>query len=98
MAKKVKYIKYTAIGLPNGLTINENTGVITGTADAEPGEYIATITVETNYGSTTGTIKIKIEIPDAWKPVIPDGQIIYATADEEITPYQVIAENVTITN
>lgn len=97
MAKRITFVRWEAVGLPNGLTINENTGVISGKVDDEPGIYTATITVTTNYGSDTKTITIVIAIPDSWKPVIAPNQSIETVANEEMTPYQVIATNATKT-
>lgn len=97
MAKKITSVKWEAIGLPAGLTINETTGVISGTPTVDPGTYTVTVKVTTNYGSDTKTITIVVAIPDAWKPVIEPNQVINATTDEEMIPYQVIATNVTKT-
>lgn len=95
MAKLITTVTWSASGLPDGLTINPNTGVISGTPTCQPGTYTATITVTTNYGSDSKTITIIVEIPEDWKPVITPGQSITIIADTAMTPYTVQGTNVT---
>lgn len=94
MAMNITYVRWSAVGLPDGLTINENTGVISGTPNVQPGTYTATITVTTNYGSDSKTITIVVEIPESWKPKIEPNQTITLIAGEEMTPYEVRGTNV----
>lgn len=94
MAINITEIKWEAFGLPEGLVIDEDTGVISGTPLAEPGTYTPTITVTTNYGTDTQTITIVIETPDSWMPIITPGQTIVVTADAEMAAYIVKGTNV----
>jgi len=50
---------YTATGLPPGLSLNAQTGAITGTPTAS-GTYVVTITAANSSGTTTGTLTITI--------------------------------------
>ncbi len=97
MAKNITSVKWEATNLPTGLTINADTGVISGTANVQPGTYTPTIKVTTNYGTDTKTITINVAIPEAWLPVIDPNQVIEATADTAIDPYTVTGTNVTKT-
>ena len=97
MAKNITSVKWEATNLPTGLTINENTGVISGTPSVQPGTYTTTVKVTTNYGTDTKTITINVAIPEAWLPVIDPNQVIEVTADEAMTAYTVTGTNVTKT-
>ena len=90
-------VKWEASNLPVGLSINADTGVISGIPGVQPGTYTATVKVTTNYGSDTKTITIIVAVPAAWLPIINPNQIINCTADESMTPYQVTGQNVTKT-
>ena len=94
MAINITYVRWSAIGLPSGLTINPDTGVISGTPNVQPGTYTATITVTTNYGSDSKTITIVVEVPESWKPIIAPDQIVTVTAEEEMTAYEIRGTNV----
>lgn len=93
MAAKITYVKWTAEGLPDGLTIDENTGIISGTPNVELGSYSVYITVETNYGSDSKYINIIVEAPEGWQPVIEPDQTISIMADVEMQ-YEVRGENI----
>ena len=97
MAKNITSVKWEATGLPVGLSINTDTGVISGTPGVQPGNYIATVKVTTNYGSDTKTITIVVAVPAAWLPIIDPNQVVNCTADETMTPYTVTGQNVTKT-
>ena len=97
MSKQITSVLWEAENLPDGLSINSSTGVISGTPNVQPGEYTATVKVTTNYGSDTETIKIIVAIPESWLPVIDPNQVINCEADEVITPYTVTGQNVTLT-
>lgn len=94
MAFNLTSVKWTATDLPSGLTINESTGVISGTPSVQPGTYTATIKVVTNYGEDTKTISIVVAIPESWLPVITPNQVINVTADTAMTAYEVKGTNV----
>ncbi|HEY8901901.1 MAG TPA: putative Ig domain-containing protein [Chthoniobacterales bacterium] len=53
--------QYTASGLPDGLTINPTTGVISGSPKAS-GNYTATITASNELGTSTTTLTLSIGI------------------------------------
>ena len=84
---------WSATGLPDGLTIDVNTGIISGTPTT-PGTYMPNITVTTNWGADTKVVTINVEIPDGWKPIIDANQVINAIAGEAMTPYTVTGTNV----
>ena len=98
MAKNITSVLWEATNLPSGLTINANTGVISGTPNVQPGTYTATIKVTTNYGSDTKQISIVVAVPESWLPVIDPNQVINVVADEAMTPYTVTGTNVTKTS
>lgn len=52
-------LAYQAIGLPEGLTLNKSTGIITGIVNTD-GEYKVKLVVKNDEGSAEKTLKIKI--------------------------------------
>lgn len=69
MASGVRPMTYGAEGLPEGLTIDETTGVITGSV-AERGEYPVTLTARNNLGSDRSDVVIKIGDTISLTPVM----------------------------
>jgi|GEM_PF-4829169 len=57
---------YTATGLPDGLTIDPETGVISGTPSGEPGVYHVTVTATTEDGkeSTSTSFDLTVSAPE----------------------------------
>ena len=51
---------FTAVGLPSGLNISQNTGMISGNANALPGLYQVTISAINQYGSDTKTLLLTV--------------------------------------
>ena len=96
MAKNITSVVWSAENLPEGLSINADTGVISGTPTVQPGTYTANVTVTTNYGTDTKAITINVAIPDDWKPIIDVGQTIEVTPDEAMADYTVTGTNVTL--
>ena len=97
MAKSITSVVWEAVNLPAGLSIDAETGVISGTPEVQPGTYTPTITVTTNYGTDSKKLTIKIAVPEDWKPIIDPNQIIEIEADEEMTAYTITGTNVTKT-
>ncbi len=93
MAAKITFVRWTAEGLPEGLTIDENTGIISGTPKVALGSYSVYVTVETNYGADSKYINIIVEAPAGWQPVIEPDQTINIMADTEME-YEVRGENI----
>ena len=99
VTKVIDEVTWSATGLPSGLTINKDTGVISGTPNVQPPATVtATVTVVTNYGRDSKTLTIKIEPPQSWWPVIDAGQVINVITNEAMTPYTVTGTNVTKTS
>lgn len=86
-------VVWSAVNLPDGLTLGESTGIISGTPTT-PGTYTTNVTVTTNWGTDTKAIGIIVAVPDSWKPDITSGQVLYLTAGEEMTPYKITGANI----
>lgn len=89
-------VVWSAVNLPDGLTLGESTGIISGTPTT-PGTYTTNVTVTTNWGTDTKAIGIIVAVPDSWKPDITPGQVLYLTAGEEMEPYQITGTNLQLT-
>ena len=50
-------------GLPNGLVIDSQTGLITGIADDQPGEYRVPVQVQTALGTVRGAVRVQLYEP-----------------------------------
>jgi formylglycine-generating enzyme required for sulfatase activity len=77
-----KEYTYSSSGLPETLTINSTTGVVSGNATAAPGTYPATITVtDGNNQTATTTCNVTITAPPTlvWTvdPAPPNGRILF---------------------
>ena len=96
MPKNITSVNWTATNLPTGLSIGQSTGKISGTPNVQPGDYTASVTVTTNYGSDTENIKIKVGTPSDWLPNIDADQVVNCTAGEAMTAYTVTGQNVTL--
>ena len=97
MAKNITSVVWEAGDLPDGLSIDASTGVISGTPDVQPGTYTPTVTVTTNYGTDSKQLTINVATPESWLPIIDDNQSINITAGEAMTAYTVTGTNVTLT-
>ena len=96
MPKNITSVNWTATNLPSGLSIGQSTGKISGTPNVQPGDYTASVTVTTNYGTDTENIKIKVGTPSDWLPKIDANQVVNCTAGEAMTAYTVTGQNVTL--
>ena len=56
----IRNVSWTAENMPDGVTIDKDTGIISGTP-AEAGEYNAQVSVVTDYGIDTKDIGIYVE-------------------------------------
>ncbi len=80
---------YGAEGLPPGLRLDPNTGVIRGTAGAA-GEYILGLSATNSLGSVAWTVTLVVNAPAA--PGISSGGIVLPICGEEFH-YPVVAYN-----
>jgi len=53
-------IEFSAAGLPEGLTLDAATGIITGTVPAARGDYPVLLTAKNSHGENTRTLKIVV--------------------------------------
>ena len=88
----VTRVSWACNNLPEGLTLS-STGILSG-CPAILGTFVCDVLVTTNWGTSTKVIRIKVEVPENWKPAIENGQIIEVKADEKMTDYAVKGSNV----
>ena len=62
MPKQITRVRWSASGLPNGISFDEITGTFSGTPE-ETGQFSVPVTVETNYASDRKNIQIDIVSP-----------------------------------
>ena len=60
MPKLITNVKWTASGLPPGLSFDTNTGTFNGTP-TQTGEYTVPVSVTTNYGSDMKDVSIEVK-------------------------------------
>ena len=63
-------LTYSAEGLPTGLTINHNTGRITGTTAAVSGTFLVTVSVTDGWSTTSRTFSWSINTPSNSPPTL----------------------------
>ena len=90
----VTRVSWACKSLPEGLMLSE-TGILSG-RPAVLGIFSCDVSVTTNWGTARKTIRIKVEVPENWKPVIEAGQMAEATANKKMADYAVKGSNVTI--
>ena len=61
MPKKITNVIWEASELPRGLSLNRNTGELTGTPTANAGLYTVPMKVTTNYGSDEKEVNIEVK-------------------------------------
>ncbi len=83
---------YTADGLPSGLSLDPNTGVIAGSSNAAPGTYPITLIASNSSGSGTATLNLTITAAAVAAPVIASATTDSAPTGQSFT-YQIIASN-----
>ena len=74
-------LKYAATGLPEGITINEDTGLISGKT-AEPGTYVVSVTATDPTGNTSIGAKYTLTVIDKTPPtIIPPTEFTFDTTN-----------------
>ncbi|MGH8047962.1 MAG: discoidin domain-containing protein, partial [Chthoniobacterales bacterium] len=82
-----KPTSYNATGLPNGLSINQSSGLITGTP-TQQGTFNVTLTAVNENGAGTGTLSLFVEPQPTAPPVITSSLTSTATILQPYT-YQI---------
>ena len=86
---------YIASGLPTGLSVNINTGLISGTP-SQAGDF--TVTLGANNGSGAGTRVVQVRVNSNLAPVITSSAAASTVQVGNFgTPYQIVATNGPIT-
>lgn len=92
---------YTVSGMPEGMTYNSETHTVTWEVPADADWtriHTFTARVETDNGADQQTINIVLLVPEEWKPKITPNQVITVAVGEEMSPYQILGQNITITS
>lgn len=90
---------FTVSNMPEGMTYNDATHTVTWEvpADADWTKlYRFTATVATESGTDQQIINIMLVVPEAWKPKITPNQVITVAVGQEMSPYQILGQNITV--
>ena len=86
MPKIITDVSWSATGLPTGVSIDEDTGTLTGTP-SEAGEYTVPVTVETNYGRNSKNVSVNVKNP-YWEKHDVFDNIMYSSTSNSYKAYQ----------
>lgn len=92
---------YTATNLPSGATYTDSTHTITWDVSADADWTVihsVNLSVANDAGTDQQVLNIVLTVPESWKPKITPNQVISVVAGEEMTPYQILGQNITVTD
>lgn len=100
-AEDAENAEFTVQGLPQGATYDSATHVVTWEVPADADwtrvhQFVAR--VSNDAGADQQTINIVLVVPDAWKPIITPNQVITVAVGQEMSPYQILGQNITATD
>lgn len=91
---------YTVSNLPEGMTYDSDTHTVTWDvpADADWTKiYPFVVRVENENGADQQVINVILKVPEEWKPKITPNQVITVAVGQEMSPYQILGQNITVT-
>lgn len=85
-----KALTFSAVGLPDGLTIDSATGLISGTPAADAASHTATVTVKDFSGvAAVAHIAIGVQAAPAQQPVLSNGKATSVSPTREVVSWTV---------
>ena len=91
---------YSITNLPTGATYDSSTHTVTWEVPADADWtrlYQMQAAVSNDAGTDQQVINITLVVPEEWKPKITPNQVITVAVGEEMTPYQILGQNITVT-
>lgn len=92
---------YTVSNLPEGMTYDSDTHTVTWDVptDADWTKiYPFVARVENENGADQQVINVILLVPEEWKPKITPNQVITVAVGQEMSPYQILGQNITVTS
>lgn len=91
---------YSVSNLPTGATYDSATHTVTWAVPADADWtriYQMLARVENDAGVDQQLVNITLLVPEEWKPKITPNQVVTVAVGEEMTPYQILGQNITVT-
>lgn len=91
---------FSVSNMPEGMTYDDNSHTVTWAVpdDADWTKiHRFTATVTSDVGTDQKAINIVLVVPEAWKPKITPNQVITLAVGQEMSPYQILGQNITVT-
>lgn len=91
---------FTVSNMPQGMTYDDTTHTVTWEVPADADwtrVHQFTVRVANDAGADQQNINVVLIVPEAWKPQITPNQVITVAVGQEMSPYQILGQNITVT-